>query len=109
MNRVSVGELQDFVRQHAQTALLDVREPWERERAVLNLAGATDLAIPMGELTQRLAEIPDSQPVVCICHHGVRSAQVVAFLMRLGLPLVYNLDGGIDAWAREVDPAVPRY
>jgi rhodanese-related sulfurtransferase len=57
----------------------------------------------------RLAEIPRSQPVACICHHGARSAQVVAFLLRQGFDGVYNLAGGIDAWSIHVDPSVPRY
>jgi len=48
-------------------------------------------------------------PIVCICHHGVRSAQVVAFLDRLGFDSAYNLAGGIDAWSQLVDPGVPRY
>ncbi|HEX7441134.1 MAG TPA: rhodanese-like domain-containing protein, partial [Caldimonas sp.] len=46
---------------------------------------------------------------VCICHHGARSAQVVAFLERQGFESVYNLAGGIDAWSLQVDPEVPRY
>ena len=61
--------------------LLDVREPWEVQTA----------------------------PVACICHHGARSAQVVAFLMHQGYADVYNLAGGIDAWSALVDPQVPRY
>ena len=48
-------------------------------------------------------------PIACICHHGARSAQVVAFLLQQGFDDVYNLAGGIDAWSTQVDPAVPRY
>ncbi|MBC7994862.1 MAG: sulfurtransferase, partial [Rhizobacter sp.] len=44
-----------------------------------------------------------------LCHHGVRSLQVVAFLERQGYEQVYNIAGGIDAWAREVDASVPLY
>ena len=57
----------------------------------------------------RLADINREQPVVCICHHGVRSAQVVAFLQRQGYTRAYNLTGGIDAWSTAVDAGVPRY
>ncbi len=89
--------------------LLDVREAWELATAKLHPAGTTLLHIPMQQVPQRLAEIPAAQPVVCICHHGARSAQVVAFLMRQGHADVYNLDGGIDAWSLEVDAGVPRY
>ena len=48
-------------------------------------------------------------PVFALCHHGMRSAQVVAFLLRQGHAAVYNLTGGIDAWSTQVDPRVPRY
>ena len=89
--------------------LLGVREPWERERARIDPPGVATLAIPMAALPLRLAELPRAQPVVCICHHGVRSAQVVAFLMRQGWTDVYNLAGGIEAWSTQVDPGVPRY
>lgn len=89
--------------------LLDVREPWEVQTAALRIDGATALDIPMHLIPMRLAEIPRSQPVACICHHGARSAQVVAFLERQGLDDVYNLSGGIDAWSALVDPRVPRY
>ena len=50
-----------------------------------------------------------AQPVVCICRHGARSAQVVAFLERSWFESVYNLAGGIDAWSRDVDPSLARY
>jgi rhodanese-related sulfurtransferase len=89
--------------------LLDVREPWELQTASITLPGAARLDIPMHLIPLRLADIPRSQPVACICHHGVRSAQVVAFLLRHGFDDVYNLAGGIDAWSTHVDPSVPRY
>lgn len=89
--------------------LLDVREPWERQTARVEIDGAPGLHIPMHLVPLRLAEIPRSQPVACICHHGARSAQVVAFLQRQGFDGVYNLAGGIDAWSTHVDPGVPRY
>jgi rhodanese-related sulfurtransferase len=67
----------------------------------------------MNEVSGRLDELDDTgtraQPVVCICHHGMRSAQVVAFLERQGFEAVYNLAGGIDAWSEQVDAGVPRY
>ncbi len=89
--------------------LLDVREPWEVQAAHISLPGTQALHIPMHLIPMRLAEVPRSQPVACICHHGARSAQVVAFLLRQGYDDVYNLAGGIDAWSCHVDPAVPRY
>ena len=89
--------------------MLDVREPWEVAVASIDLRGATPRFIPLREVPARLGELDPAQPVLCFCHHGARSAQVVAFLERSGFASVYNLAGGIDAWSRDVDPAVARY
>jgi len=93
----------------SKALLLDVREPWEVETAAIRLAGVQAKHIPMSRIPERLEELDPSQSIVCICHHGVRSLQVVAFLERQGFESVYNLAGGIDAWSVEVDPSVPRY
>lgn len=85
--------------------LLDVREPWEHERA--RIEGAT--LIPMREVPARLNEIAEGREVVAICHHGTRSMHVAMFLEKQGFNEVHNLVGGIDAWSRTVDPAVPTY
>lgn len=89
--------------------LLDVREPWEVQLAAIRIPGASTVNLPMGQIPQRLGELDPAQPILCICHHGMRSAQVVAFLERAGFDSVYNLAGGIDAWSAQVDPSVPRY
>jgi rhodanese-related sulfurtransferase len=89
--------------------LLDVREPWEVALARITWPGAATLDIPMMQVPERLSDIDRSRPVVCICHHGMRSAQVVAFLQQQGHDSAYNLTGGIDAWSRDVDPTVARY
>jgi rhodanese-related sulfurtransferase len=88
---------------------LDVREPWEVGLASIEVARAKTVFIPMRSVPEHLGELDPAQPVVCICHHGARSAQVVAFLDRSGFESAYNLAGGIDAWSVEVDAAVPRY
>lgn len=85
--------------------LLDVREPWEF--ALCRMDGSVH--IPMGQLPVRLAELDPSLPTVVICHHGVRSLQAGAFLERQGFADVVNLRGGIDGWARAVDPAMAVY
>jgi rhodanese-related sulfurtransferase len=85
--------------------LLDVREPWEFERA--RIAGAQ--LVPMGEISARLDEIDPARPIVAICHHGGRSLQVAMYLEKNGYHNVHNLAGGVDAWSRTVDPAVPLY
>lgn len=117
MQQLSVRQLAEMLPVHndagtnassnpAETmCLLDVREPWEV--ALVALPGS--LCIPMGEIPSRINEIPTSQSVVCICHHGVRSMQVAFFLKQQGIETVYNLQGGIDAWAREVDPTCATY
>ena len=89
--------------------LLDVREAWEFEHAAIRVDGLTTLHIAMVDVPRRLAELNPQQPVICICHHGVRSAQVVAYLERQGFASAYNLAGGIDAWSSQVDSGVPRY
>jgi rhodanese-related sulfurtransferase len=87
--------------------LVDVRQSWEN--AVARLPDS--LLIPLGELSQRVAEIPvePTVPLVLYCHHGVRSLSAVTYLHRLGYHHARSLAGGIDAWSCEVDPAVPRY
>ena len=89
----------------ARPVLLDVREPWEYEKA--RIEGSR--LVPMREVPARLAEIDDDSEVVAICHHGGRSMQVAVFLEKQGFKRVHNLKGGIDAWSRTVDPSVPIY
>src|SRR3954467_4204514 len=85
--------------------LLDVREPWEVEKA--RIEGSQ--LVPMGEIPARVGEIDADREVVAICHHGGRSMQVAMFLEKNGFANVHNLSGGVDAWSRTVDPSVPLY
>lgn len=85
--------------------LLDVREPWEYQRA--RIEGSQ--LVPMREVPGRVGELDSSKEVVAICHHGGRSMQVAMFLEKQGFTRLHNLVGGIDAWSRTVDPAVPLY
>ncbi len=86
--------------------LLDVREPWEAETA--SIPGAT--LIPMGEITSRAhAELDPDQPIVVFCHHGARSLSVTMWLRNQGFDHAQSLAGGIDHYARTVDPTIPRY
>jgi rhodanese-related sulfurtransferase len=86
-------------------AVLDVREPWEIE--IASVDGA--MAIPLGELTQRVGGLPRDKPLAVMCHHGGRSAQATAWLRNQGFDHATNVAGGIDAWARTVDPTLSRY
>lgn len=89
--------------------VLDVREPWELQTASVRAEGFDLLAIPMGELPGRLAELDPARPLACLCHHGARSLRVAAFLEHHGFETLANITGGIDAWSCEKDTSVPRY
>ncbi|WJF89568.1 rhodanese-like domain-containing protein [Paraburkholderia bonniea] len=107
MQNLSAPELAAWLADSSRPApvLLDVREPWEIETA--KIAGS--LAIPMREIPARYAELDDATPLICICHHGARSAQVARFLEANGYAEIFNLDGGIHAWSQLVDPGVAVY
>ncbi len=96
-------------RAHGDPLVLDVREPWEWQTASVRADGFELLNLPMRAVPVRLAELDPNRPVACLCHHGGRSMQVASFLKQHGFEHVANLAGGIDAWSREVDSAVPRY
>lgn len=86
-------------------ALIDVREPWETE--LCRIDGSLDL--PMGEIQDSLDAIPNDRPVVVLCHHGMRSMQVVGWLRGQGWDNATNLRGGIEMWAERVEPDMRRY
>ena len=104
MSSMSAPELAAHLQQ-ASPLLLDVREPWEFD--ICHIAGSNNL--PMGQIPQRIEELPDSGEIVVICHHGVRSQQVIRFLQGQMNASLINLDGGVDAWARQVDDDMPLY
>ena len=85
--------------------LLDVRESWEVELCAIE----GSLYIPLGQLPDRVGDLPRDRTMVVICHHGMRSAHATAWLRRAGFDHAVNLSGGIDAWARCVDPTMKVY
>jgi rhodanese-related sulfurtransferase len=89
--------------------VLDVREPWEVQTASVKADGFELVAIPMNQIPARLAELDPDAPVACLCHHGARSQRVALFLEQNGFSRLANIAGGINAWADERDPGVPRY
>jgi len=90
---------QDFI-------MLDVREPWEFD--VASIAGSKH--IPMGDIPSRFnQELDPEDHIVVVCHHGVRSMNVTAWLRQQGFEKVQSLRGGIDRWSREIDSSVPLY
>ena len=94
--------------EQAAPVLLDVREPWELAVASVRPAGFRLCAIPLGQLAARLAELAPQARVACLCHHGARSQAAAGLLANCGYT-VCNVSGGIDAWSRQHDAAVPRY
>ncbi|MEZ2349613.1 rhodanese-like domain-containing protein [Caballeronia sp. RCC_10] len=107
MQNLSVSELAAWLADSSRPApvLLDVREPWELQTAKMD----NIVSIPMRDIPARSEELDDDAQIVCICHHGARSAQVGMFLESRGFTNIFNLYGGIDAWSRQVDPSVPTY
>lgn len=102
---VSVEELAGLLEGNGTAPLLlDVREPHEWD--LVRLPGAHH--VPLGQLAQRLGELAADRDVVAYCHSGVRSLQAVSLLRGAGFS-ARSLAGGIDAWARERDPAMLRY
>ncbi len=89
-----------------EMTLLDVREDWEVKLAPVP---TPTVHIPMGEISDRLAELNPNKETVVICRSGGRSAQVAEFLARQGFGKVFNLSGGILAWSRVIDPRIPQY
>src|ERR1700676_2025470 len=102
---ISPTEAVDLLRKN-EVRLIDVREPWEF--ATARVAGSE--LMPMGDVPARAhQEIDPDERVVVMCHHGVRSLNVTAWLRNQGFEQVQSLRGGINAWAAEVDPSVGRY
>ncbi|HWQ05115.1 MAG TPA: rhodanese-like domain-containing protein [Longilinea sp.] len=101
------------LRSDADFAILDVREPSEVD--LVSLKDARVLYAPLSRLVKHgLAALPDAlqdkvAKLVVICHFGERSAHVAGWLYRLGWKQIANLTGGLDAYAREVDPTLSRY
>lgn len=85
--------------------LLDVREPWEVALAAI----PGSLCIPMNEVPARLEELRAAGEIIVMCHSGGRSRRIAEFLASRGLAQVANLQGGITAWSRDIDPGVPEY
>lgn len=89
--------------------VLDVREPVELQIAPVTPDGFTLVAMPMGQIPARLGELDVSQPIACLCHHGVRSHRVAAYLQAQGFEQVVNIAGGVQAWSQELDANVAQY
>ncbi len=101
---ISAGELSARLKQN-HLRLLDVREPHELQ--ISALPGAVN--IPLGTLAARLSELDSAQDMVVFCKTGSRSTRALELLASAGFKKVKNLKGGINAWAKDVDPSLPIY
>ncbi len=105
LDEITPADLKARIDRGDKPLVLDVREPEEIALAPFPNA----VHIPMGDIPSRLTELDPDRETIVVCHHGVRSAQVVMYLARMGFERVINLAGGIDAWSLDADPAIPRY
>lgn len=102
MKSISVHELKELQDSKADFALIDVREQHEFDNAQMG-----GKLIPMGEIMERFSEIPTDKQVIIHCRSGVRSANVISWLEQAqGYENLYNLEGGIMAWAAHFDPSL---
>ncbi len=105
MHDISPAELKARLDRCDPLVLLDVRQEWERKLCRLERA----LHIPIEEIEHRTEELNPEDEIVIFCHQGIRSAAVSEHLRQLGFSKAMNLAGGLDLWARTVDPTMRRY
>ncbi len=102
---IEPGELSRLLGTGDKVQLIDIRDPWETDIAAL--PGA--IAMPMTGLPQQIDRLETARRTVLICHHGVRSAHAAVWLRQQGFKDAVSVRGGIDAYAREVDPSLATY
>lgn len=106
VEHIDVHRLREWFEQKSERlVVLDVREA--HELAICSLPGS--LHIPMAQIPGRLDELDKDAEIVVMCHHGMRSLQVANYLTRAGYLKVYNLTGGIHAWANVIEPTMAKY
>jgi rhodanese-related sulfurtransferase len=107
MQPLSPKQLADWLADasRAKPVLLDVREPWEFQ--LCSIPGS--LHMPMARVPERKDELDPDADTVVVCHYGARSFQVGLQLEAAGFGKVFNLNGGVDGWAKTVDPGMRQY
>ena len=106
MRRLSARDVDDLLKQaNPKPLILDVREPWEY--AICRLDGAE--LVPMRQLPAALDQLNPERETVVVCHHGIRSFSVCRYLEQMGFTNLVNLEGGVAAWARDVQPDMATY
>lgn len=102
---ISVEELYKALQRETPIQLIDVREPWEYE--LCHIPGSK--LIPLGELSGRMNELAKNETVYLQCRSGGRSAEALLLLQNAGFPKLYNVEGGILAWAERIDSSIKKY
>ncbi|MBL4574534.1 MAG: molybdopterin-synthase adenylyltransferase MoeB [Opitutaceae bacterium] len=102
---IDPSEATHLIENDSNVILLDVREPMELQICCIEKS----ICIPMGQIEKRLNELPKDKHILAICHHGMRSMNVTQFLRSQGFSSVTSIRGGIDAWARQIDPSLQTY
>lgn len=102
---IEVEDLDRMMKSGEPPVILDVREPWEHELCMIE----GSIPVPLATLPERAGEFPADRDIVVVCHHGGRSAQATMWLRTKGFDHTINLGGGIDAWARQIDPNMKVY
>lgn len=104
-DEISVHHLFALMQQGEEIIILDIREVWEFELSHINKS----IHIPLSTLEEGIEELPRDKMIVTICHHGVRSRNAAAILKKYNFKYVSSLNGGVDAWALNIDPTMKRY
>lgn len=105
MQNISAKELHLMLKDKPELVVLDVREEWEYETCAID--GSQNIA--MSQIAASLDSLDKEAETVVLCHHGMRSQQAASFLQQQGFEHIYNLEGGIHAWATDVEPSMPKY
>ncbi|HKV23711.1 MAG TPA: rhodanese-like domain-containing protein [Candidatus Acidoferrum sp.] len=103
--QISVKEVNERIARGETLVLVDVREPWEFE--LCKIPGAK--SIPLGALAGSVNALQAADEVICYCHRGRRSLDAAVWLRQQGVEGAKSLTGGIERWAVEIDPQIPRY
>ncbi len=102
---ISVQSLKEILENQPQVKIIDVREEFERDIAMI----PGTIHIPMGQVESRLSEFHKDDEIVVHCKMGGRSAQICGLFAQHGYTNVSNVVGGITAWSQEIDSSVPTY
>ena len=102
---VTPREVKSMMERGDKFLLIDVREKWEFETSWIEGA----VLVPMREIPSNLAKFEEADNIVLFCHHGIRSLDAAAWLRSQDVAGAKSMAGGIDRWAAEIDPKVPRY